>query len=55
MTGEMAAKILKGEATADSMPYKTVTDFADYVNSDALKEMGLTLPSSIADTAIEAK
>ena len=55
MTGEMAAKILKGEATADSMPYKAVTDFADYVNSDALKEMGLTLPSSIADTAIEAK
>ena len=55
MTGEMAAKILKGEATADSMPYKAVTDFADYVNSDALKEMGLTLPSSIADAAIEAK
>ena len=55
MTGEMAAKILKGEATADSMPYKAVTDFADYVNSDALKEMGLTLPSSIAVTAIEAK
>ena len=54
MTGAMAAKVLKGEATADSMPYESVTDFAYYVNSDALKEMGLTLPSSIADTAIEA-
>ncbi len=55
MTGKMAAKVLKGEATAADMEYESVTDFAYYINSEALSSMGLTLPQSIADVAVEAK
>ena len=40
-TGAMAAKILKGEATAEEMPYETVTDFEIYVNPDAMAELNL--------------
>ena len=40
-TGMMAAKILKGEATAEEMPYETVTDFEIYVNPDAMAELNL--------------
>ncbi|WP_458407010.1 ABC transporter substrate-binding protein [Anaerotignum sp.] len=42
-TGLMAAKILKGEATAEEMPYETVTDFEIYVNPDAMAELKLNV------------
>ena len=41
--GLMAAKILKGEATAEEMPYETVTDFEIYVNPDAMKALNLNV------------
>ncbi len=40
-TGMMAAKILKGEATAEEMPYETITEFEIYVNPDAMAAMNL--------------
>lgn len=40
-TGAMAAKILKGEAKAEEMPYETITEYEVYVNSDAMKAMNL--------------
>ncbi len=55
MTGLMAAKVLKGEAKASDMPFESVTDFANYVNTEALSQFGLSVPDSIADSAIEAK
>lgn len=55
MTGQVAAKVLKGEASASDMPFESVTDFANYVNTAALKQFGLSVPDSIADSAIEAK
>lgn len=55
MTGQMAAKVLKGEASASDMPFESVTDFANYVNSSALSQFGLSVPDSIASTAVEAK
>lgn len=55
MTGQMAAKVLKGEASAADMPFESVTDFANYVNTAALKQFGLSVPDSIADSAVEAK
>ena len=48
------AKILKGETTAEEMPYETVTGFNYYINSDAIAELGLTVPEAIADSAIES-
>jgi len=53
-TGKMAAKILKGEATAENMPYETITEFNYYINSAALAEMGLEVPAEIAEKAIES-
>ena len=54
-TGAMAAKVLKGEAKASDMPYETISEYGIYINSAALSEMGITLPSAIADKAIEAE
>lgn len=53
-TGAMAAKILKGEATAEEMPYETITSFDTYINSKALTDMEITVPADIAEKAIEA-
>jgi len=53
-SGKMAAKILKGEATAAAMPYETITDFSYYINSAALAEMGVSVPADIAEKAIES-
>ncbi|SFP51273.1 putative ABC transport system substrate-binding protein [Oscillibacter sp. PC13] len=53
-TGLMAAKVLKGEATCEELPYETISEYGIYVNSEALDTMGITLPSDIADKAIES-
>ncbi|NCC16249.1 MAG: ABC transporter substrate-binding protein [Clostridia bacterium] len=53
-TGAMAANLLKGEKTAEEMPYETITSFDTYINSKALTDMGITVPADIAEKAIEA-
>ena len=53
-TGLIAAKILKGETTADQIPFETITEYGYYTNSAALSQMGLTLPADIASKATEA-
>jgi ABC-type uncharacterized transport system, periplasmic component len=52
-TGAIAAKILKGEAKAEEIPFESITDYSYYYNSSALAAMSLTLPSSLSDKAIE--
>lgn len=51
-TGLMAAKILKGEATAEEMPYETVTDCEYYVNGEAMSALGLT---AVPENAVDVK
>lgn len=53
-TGRLAAKVLKGEATCEELPYETVTEYSIYVNNDALAEMNIELPSAVADKALDA-
>ena len=53
-TGEMAAKVLKGESTCEKMPFETISEYGIYVNSAALAEMGLELPASVAEKAVES-
>ncbi|KXL53168.1 ABC transporter substrate binding protein [Anaerotignum neopropionicum] len=53
-TGAMAAKVLKGEATAEEIPYETITNFDTYINSPALADMGIKVPADMAQKAIEA-
>lgn len=50
--GEMAAKILKGESTAEEMDYKTVENFSTYINKEALNEMNITVSDDIYEGAI---
>ena len=45
----MAAKILKGEATADSLPVVTATESKSFYNKEVMEKLGLTLPEEYAD------
>ena len=52
-TGEMAAKVLKGEAKCQDLPYEIIVDYDLYVNSQVLAALGLELPADLVDTAVE--
>lgn len=52
-TGEMAAQILKGEATAEEMPYETISEYETYINPTALESMGISVPEDIVSAAID--
>ena len=52
--GLMAAKLLTGEATAEEMPYETISEYSIYVNSEAIANLGITVPDEVAEVAIEA-
>ena len=52
-TGEMAAKVLNGEAKCQDLPYEIIVDYDLYVNSQVLTALGLELPADLADTAVE--
>ena len=53
-TGAMAAQVLTGQKTCQDLPYETISEYGIYVNSDALKQMSITLPADIASKAVEA-
>ena len=50
-TGAMAAKVLKGEATAQEIPFEIIEEASLYINSDAMAAFGLTLPDDLAARA----
>ena len=52
-TGQMAAKILRGEATCQDTPYEVIENFDLYINPEALGAMGLAIPEDVASTAID--
>ncbi len=52
-TGLMAAKVLKGEATCQDLPYEIIENYGLYINSDALNALGITVPEDIAAQAQE--
>ncbi|WP_317854169.1 ABC transporter substrate-binding protein [Chakrabartyella piscis] len=52
--GQMAAKILTGEASAYDMDYETVEECYTYINSEALAAMGMEIPAEVAEVAIES-
>lgn len=53
-TGAIAAKILKGEAKCQDIPYETISEYGIYINSASLSEMNISLPADVADRAVEA-
>lgn len=52
-TGVMAAKILKGEATPDSMPVEMPAKTETAINSIAADALGITVPDKYADVTAE--
>jgi len=52
-TGEMAAKVLRGEAACEDLPYEIIEDYDLYVNSTSISNLGLELPAGLASTAVE--
>lgn len=54
-TGKMAAQVLRGEAACEDLPFQSIEEYQLYINSDALAEMGLTLPTDLMATAIETR
>lgn len=53
-TGEMAAKILKGEAQASDMAYETITEPGFYVNTKVAENLGVAVPEELAQNAVES-
>lgn len=52
--GRLAAKVLKGEASCEELPYETIGEYSIYVNSEALTSMNIKLPADVSEKAIEA-
>lgn len=50
IAGKMAAKVLKGEDVAN-MPYETITESKITINENVAAELGIEIPSEIAETA----
>lgn len=53
-TGRMAAKVLKGEAKADSMNFEVISEPSLYVNFAAADKVNLDLPEGYADRAYQS-
>ncbi|MGN1349472.1 MAG: ABC transporter substrate-binding protein [Anaerovoracaceae bacterium] len=52
-TGIMAAKILKGEATAESTPFITASEAELYINTAAAEKIGLALDEAYVASAVQ--
>ena len=52
-TGQMAAKILKGEAAAQEMPYEQIAGAAFYGNTAVAEQLGITIPENLVSSATE--
>ena len=50
-TGEMAAKVLKGEGEASNMQYKTIENPSFYVNEEVVKQLSITIPQKLMETS----
>ena len=52
-TGEMAAKVLKGEAKASELNYELITEPSFYGNTEVAENLGITLDESYVSDAAE--
>ncbi len=53
-TGEMAARVLKGE-NAEDIPFETISEYSLYINSQSLENLGMSYPENLKATATEAE
>lgn len=52
-TGEMAAKVLKGEAKASELPFEQITEAGLYINTKVAEDLGITLSDDLISGAVE--
>ena len=52
-TGEMAAKILKGEAKASDMNFEVIKEPSFYANTKVASDLGITIPDELLSSAAE--
>lgn len=52
-TGEMAAKVLKGEAKASEITFEQITEAGLYVNTKVAENLGITLAEDLVSGAVE--
>ncbi|MDO5649450.1 MAG: ABC transporter substrate-binding protein [Gallicola sp.] len=52
-TGNMAAKILKGEAKASDIPFESIESPLTYVNKAAAENLGIEIPQTVTEQATE--
>ncbi|MCI9120007.1 MAG: ABC transporter substrate-binding protein [Oscillibacter sp.] len=52
-TGQMAAKVLRGEAQCQDLPYEVIENFDLYLNGEVLSAMGIAVPENVAAQAID--
>ena len=54
-TGMMAAKVLRGEATCQELPYEIIEQYELCINSDALTALSLTAPEELLAQATDVR
>lgn len=52
-TGQMAARVLTGEAEASAMPFEIIEKASFYGNSAAAENLGITIPDELVSSAAE--
>ena len=53
-TGEMAAKVLKGEAKASDLKFEVIDQPSLYVNTAAAQKIKLTIPDNMISSAAQS-
>lgn len=53
-TGKIAAQILKSEKKASEIPYEIISEPGFYVNTKVAENLGIEVPSDLADSAVES-
>lgn len=49
--GKIAATIIKGEQKAEDIPYKTISEFETYINTNKLNSFKIVVPNEILENA----
>ena len=52
-TGQMAAKILRGETTCQDTPYEVIENYDLYINPESLGAMGISVPENVSSVAVD--
>ncbi|CDZ75187.1 ABC transporter substrate binding protein [Peptoniphilus sp. ING2-D1G] len=52
-TGDIAAKVLKGEAKASEIPFEIITNSSLYLNKEVAKNLGIEFSSDLTGRAVE--